>query len=500
MEKRKKIIVFLIILVIIFSSVFSLLLNHVKAVTQTISEDINGIDDVAYPGIKPKIQELKKAHPNWNFKIMYTDLDWNSVIAGEYVGHGSSPSNLVYQSTNYQGDWICPICGNKAYDNGNWKCASEVAIKYMMDPRNSLNETDIFQFEQLTYNGHDNTIIDNMTKGTFLQGHTAGIVNVAQTQQINPYYIVARLIQEQGTSGTALTNGQGYNGQYIGYYNPFNIGASGTGNAEIMLNGLSYAKTQEWTSFDKAISEGINFLSKEYIKKGQDTLYLQKFDVENNHEGLYWHQYMQNILAAQTEGTSLRKTYEKMNSVNSTHTFIIPVYKNMPTTASARPNGYGNASVNSDLVKVNANPSLYLRDSPNGNIDKNKYVSKDEIVTRIEKATTKVGGTYWDKIQKSDGTTGYAARETYENEANYKLYLVPITSEGGDSGNTPSNITKGDINKDGKIDAMDMYLMIQHILENSKLSGDTFKSADINDDNKIDAMDMYLIIQKIINS
>ena len=60
--------------------------------------------------------------------------------------------------------------------------------------------------------------------------------------------------------------------------------------------------------------------------------------------------------------------------------------------------------------------------------------------TRIEKATTKVAGTYWDKIRKADGTEAYVARETYDYETEYKLYLVPIndntSNDSGNSGNT----------------------------------------------------------------
>ena len=40
--------------------------------------------------------------------------------------------------------------------------------------------------------------------------------------------------------------------------------------------------------------------------------------------------------------------------------------------------------------------------------------------------TEKVDGTYWDYVMTSNGTKGYAARETYESESTYKLYLVPV--------------------------------------------------------------------------
>ena len=37
---------------------------------------------------------------------------------------------------------------------------------------------------------------------------------------------------------------------------------------------------------------------------------------------------MQNILAAQNEGSTLRKTFESVNAIDAGYTFIIPVYIN----------------------------------------------------------------------------------------------------------------------------------------------------------------------------
>lgn len=445
MKKINKKILITILITIIFITLFSGIINKSYAVTQSISTDIEKIDESKYPGIKEKINELKQKYPNWTFKILYTGLDWNEVITNEYTGHGSSPKNLIYKSTNYQGEWICSICQDKSYDNGNWRCASEQAIKYMMDPRNSINESDIFQFEELTNTGCHFDILNSMTKGTFLEGHEQGIIDAANNNNVNPYYIVARLIQEQGNEGTVLTKGEGYNEEYVGYYNAFNIAASGNSTSEILTNALAYAKKKEWTTLDKSIDGGISFLAKQYIQKGQSTLYLQKFDVEATN-GLYSNQYMQNILAAQKEGETLRNTYINMNSMSSIHTFIIPVYENMPAEVCARPDTNGTSSTEKDIVKVNVDESLRIRNNPNGNTTVG-WLYKGEIVTRIEKATSKVAGTYWDKVQKSDGTIGYTARETYENEGKYKLYLVPINE-----GTTPDKEENKDNNTEKEPD------------------------------------------------
>ena len=436
---NKKFISIILSFVFIAYSLLILFNNESYAISQSISSDYNSLDDTQYPGIKSMIASLKAQYPNWNFKILYTDLDWNDVISGEYQGHGASPKNLVQKSSNYQGQWICPICGDRPYDNGSWRCASEQAIAYMMDPRNSLNSTDIFQFEELTNSGCDINTLRTMTQGSFLAGHEQGILDTANNYNVNAYYIVARLIQEQGVKGSALVSGES------GYYNAFNIGASGNSTAEIIANGIAYAQKKGWTTLEASINGGIGFVADNYIKQGQNTLYLQKFNVTTNSGGPYNHQYQQNIMAAQSEGNTLRRTYADINSTSSSHTFIIPVYKNMPAQASPRPSTTDQPTVSTDMVKVNVEQSLRIRNAPNGGTTVG-WLYKDEVVTRLEKATTKVNGTYWDRIRKSDGTTGYAARETYENESPYKLYLVPV---GGneDSGNNSGN--SGDTGNSG---------------------------------------------------
>lgn len=496
MEKTVKIVSVVLILTILINVLLSIIIqNENYAVSQSLSTNIESIDNSKYPGVKEKIKALQSKYPNWTFKILYTGLDWNQVIANEFTGHGGSPKNLIYKTSNYQGAWLCSICGDKAYDNGSWRCASEEAIKYMMDPRASINESDIFQFEELTNSGSNINTLKTMTNGTFLSGHEQEIINAANSNNVNAYYIAARLIQEQGASGTELSAGTGYKGQYVGYYNAFNIAASGNTTEEILLNALAYAQKMGWTSLEKSINGGISFLATEYIQKGQNTLYLQKFDVEATN-GLYSHQYMQNILAAQSEGTTLRNTYINTNSMSSAHTFVIPVYENMPQSVCSRPDTNGTSSTDMDLVKVNVDNTLRIRNSPNGDTTVG-WLYKNEIVTRLEKATSKVNGTYWDKVQNANGTIGYAARETYESESTYKLYLVPINENNSSSDNT--NIKKGDVNKDGKITSSDYVLIKNHIMGTSILSDEAKIYADYNGDGKITSSD-YVLIKNYIMS
>lgn len=431
------------ILIISFVLQYVCFFTQTFAINQTISQDIENIDSNTYPQIKEMIQNLKNEHQNWNFKILYTDLDWNEVIENEYVGHGSSPRNLVPTSSSYAGEWICPICGDTTYDSGKWHCASQSALKYMMDPRNSLNSSDIFQFLELTYTDYKIETIQAMLKKYDFwnnESYINAIIEASKKYNVNVYYVIARILQEQGNGTSPLVKGEGYNDQYIGVYNVFNIGASGSGKDNVILNGLARAEQEEWTSIELSIDGGVEFISRGYINRGQNTMYLQKFDVDSSEAGLYWHQYQQNIMAPQNEGTKLRVAFEECESLDMDYTFIIPVYKNMPDTACERPSTDNKETpeINSNLVKCNANPSLRLRDNPNGTYIGEK-IYLNEIVTVIEKATEKVAGTYWDFVRKSNGVEGYAAKSTSDDEPVYKLYLVPVKEDNGKD--TPDNPT-----------------------------------------------------------
>ena len=120
---------------------------------------------------------------------------------------------------------------------------------------------------------------------------------------------------------------------------------------------------------------------------------------------------MQNVLAAQNEGTTLRKTFQELGTYEGEFTFIIPVYKNMPSTTCRKPSPTGTPSIpTTELVRVNVNSSLKLRTSPNGSAMSAKLYA-NEIVTRLEYATAKVGGTYWENGSPKDASLRISSEE-----------------------------------------------------------------------------------------
>ena len=334
--KETKILIAIILLVIIIATpIIVTNLNKQKLIVYNGSN----LDENRYPKYKELIDNLASEHPNWTFTLLYTKLDWNSVIRHE--GHSdtrTSPLNLVPYSSNYSGEWQCEKDKDKTYDTGDWVCASTKAIEYRMDPRNILNEERIFQFKELNYNEEAQTIegIMSRTDGSFLEGESVAkaLLEAGKNSNIDAYFIVSRLIQEQGKDGTRLSRGYEYNGTVV--YNPFNIAASGNSTSTILENAVEYAYSQGWDTLEKAILGGIDFLNTKYINKGQNTLYLQKFDIIKK-DKLYTNQYMQNLIAPGSEAVMLQNQYEESDTVDSEFNFIIPLYENMPEEICEEP-------------------------------------------------------------------------------------------------------------------------------------------------------------------
>lgn len=422
----KKIIIkfiYILTMIIFLSCIFLGAMNVEVQAAQytekyTTSEKFNSN---LYSGYTTLIEGLKKAHPNWTFTILYTGLDWNQVIKNETTAvHGR---NLITGTKT--GEWICPKCADDKYDNGSWKCASEATVSYYMDPRNSLFEDYIFQFENLkwidgvyTIEGINRILSDckylqgenitytktDGTTGTIDKTYAQVILDAAKENKISAYHLAARIRQEQGPGKSASSTATGKYTGYNGYYNYFNINAYGSGSSTIIKNALEYAKEKEWTDPERSIKGGAKFVADEYINDGQSTLYLQKFDVDNSDGSLYWHQYMQNVSASKTEGSEILKTYKTIDSdLKQSFNFIIPVYNNMPTTRCPQP---GSQSIVTQNIEVTAD-EVVVRKSKDEKSDVVATLKKESKVLRIEIGNTKTNGYLWDKVVLDDGTKGY---------------------------------------------------------------------------------------------
>ena len=437
MKKKICVSIFIVTIIYIILGMFG---SEVFATTPgTLTSDINGIDDAKYPGYKAIINDMNTRHPNYRFLVYYTGMDWNEVINAEYQGHGSSPLNLAPVNAKYNGMWQCPLCGNQRFDNGSWCCSSKEALAYMIDPRNSINDTDVFQFKDLE--GSD-VSYDDIARvvskyGPYLNNQEAiqAIVDASVQYNVNGYFLVAKIVNEHGTNGSTLSNGQGYNGKYVGVYNYFNIGSYGNGTATIINNGLSHAQSKGWTSIRASIFGGAEVVKDSYIiRYSQNTLYYQKFNVSGK-SPIASHQYQQNIMAAQTQGESLKSYYGNSSTVG-TYTFIIPLYENIPQKVAVRPDTTTKNSITYENgVVQNVSSSLTVRASAGGTAI--GALNNGESIKILQRAQNKVGNYYWDLIVSNvDGTYGYAAREVGGD-----VCIASVGSTGNSSGTAETPVT-----------------------------------------------------------
>lgn len=332
---------------------------------------------------KTSLTELHKAYPNWKFVAVKTNLDWNTVIQNEsVVGRNVIQSNypkgtaslapFSYLSTD-SGAYNWATDKYTLKDGTNWYSADTKVIQYYMDPRNFLNSTDIFQYEALAYDSsHSENVVQSILNNTFMKGsysvtdsatnkkvtgtYKQAFMDAGRSAMANPYFLATRVKQEVGANGSNSTSGT-YKG-YEGIYNYYNIGANDGANA--VANGLKWAKTgttygRPWTNPYKSIVGGAKYIAANYINKGQNTLYFQKFNVASTdlkNAPLYSHQYMTNVQAPYSEGRITRSAYNSLGILNDTMVFYIPVYNNMPNAKCALPTAAGNPNPYLSSLKV----------------------------------------------------------------------------------------------------------------------------------------------------
>lgn len=273
---------------------------------------------------------LKAKHPSWKFVPYNTRLDWKTLIELENTNKYSLLPSYFPEAMIVKG----------TADATGWAVATPYAIEYYMDPRNWLTEEYIFQFEKLTFNEEYHTFaaVANILKYSFMSGLIEGyndltyaqaFFNIGRYFSVSPLHLASRVYQEQGKNGKSDLISGTYPG-YEGYYNYFNIKASGSTKEAIIKNGLQEAKDEGWDERYKALLGGSEKVAKRIADKGQVNVYLQKFDIVGIAAGKLPSQYMQNLAAPSNEGLRIMKTYLNMDSMDSDFEFYIPVYEGMP--------------------------------------------------------------------------------------------------------------------------------------------------------------------------
>lgn len=393
------------------------------------TSDIN-----AFPGsYQSALRSLKSAHPNWTFVPMKTGLDFNTSVSKEM-----GVKSLIQKTTNNASKgWVGAACPSES----GWYYATQPAVAYHMDPRNFLTETYIFQFEQLTFNAsyHTEAAVQSFLNGTFMKGKLAddaagrtyaqAFYAIGKGRKLSPIHLASRVYQEQGQGTSGLISGT-YPG-YEGYYNFFNVGVNGASTAEKIVKGLTYAKSKGWNTRYKSLEGGAATIGNNYILKYQDTIYLEKFNVDKNSPyGVYEHQYMQNIQAPASESSSTRKMYANAGSLNSTFVFKIPVYDNMPEEQCYPTLRLDQTGITLDRSKdadcENGRQLKFYVDNVEVNPSEAAWSSSDTSVVTVQNGLVKIaGGAQSGKAGEAVVTAAYRIPGTSESvEVSCKVKVI----------------------------------------------------------------------------
>ena len=461
---------------------------------------------------KPYLRKLHEQHPKWIFTAQKLGVNWNTALKEECV----VGRNLVHSSA--LASWKSMEKG--AYDfnggywyglDGSWVAASKEIIMYYMDPRNFLNDTYIFMFENQSYDPSYQTEsgVKTILADTFMSGsytcpdtkkkytYSQTFMDAAKKSGVSPYHLASRCRNEQGVNGAPQSLGtvKGYEN----YFNFFDIQAYATSTMTAAEMGCKYAKTTNptyllpWTNQYKSIVGGSIFLGTGYITKGQDTLYLQKFDMVDGGNGLYYHQYMTCVFGQANEAISLKNAYSQ-DILNSAMEFKIPVYNNMPDKLCPKPTSSGD---NNNYLKSLSVSGTSI--SPKFDKFTTSYTAK----VNAEVSSVTVNANPLGKSAKVSGK-GKVSLKTGENTIKVtctaasgvkRTYTIKITRKAASQ-----TLQQGDVNGDKYLTVVDALLMLRYNAGKTKLDPAQLKRADMNGDGKVDVIDALTLLKKISQS
>lgn len=461
---------------------------------------------------KPYLRTLHAQHPKWIFTAQKLGVDWNTAVKEECV----VGRNLVHSSA--LASWKSMEKG--AYDfnggywyglDGSWVAASKEIIMYYMDPRNFINDTYIFMFENQSYNSSYQTEsgVKTILADTFMSGsyicpdtkkkytYSQTFIDAAKKSGVSPYHLASRCRNEQGVNGAPQSLGtvKGYKN----YFNFFDIQAYATSTMTAAEMGCKYAKTTNptyllpWTNQYKSIVGGSIFLGTGYITKGQDTLYLQKFDMVDGGNGLYYHQYMTCVFGQANEAISLKNAYSQ-DILNSAMEFKIPVYNNMPDEVCPKPTSSGdnNNYLSSLSVSGTSISPKFAKFTASYTATVNAEVSSVTVNANPLGKSAKVSGNGKVSLKTGKNTVKVTCKAASGVK---RTYTIKITRKAASQ-----TLQQGDVNGDKYLTVVDALLILRYNAGKTQLDSAQLKRADMNGDGSVDVVDALTLLKRISQS
>lgn len=198
--------------------------------------------------------------------------------------------------------------------------ADKDGVEENVNPENLVSGYDKYQFIDLgASNKVDSDTLNSYLRGKgVLSGRGSEFKSAADSNNISEVYLVIHACLETGNGTSRLAEGVEYNGVTV--YNMFGIGAV---DVSPISEGAKYAYEQGWTSIEKAIEGGAEWISENYInnsKYKQNTLYKMRW----NPDKPAVHQYATDIEWASKQAKSMSSMFEAFPMAK--YRFEIPVY------------------------------------------------------------------------------------------------------------------------------------------------------------------------------
>lgn len=290
-------------------------------INQDLPNNIQNLFSAANP-LKSAVIKNPKGEP--------ITISWDTAqdqVSPKVMSNATTPKSLQNNINTYYGIStveafnIQLYTGAKIEKGGRWISASPNEIQKYFVP----SEENIKKYKYQFLNLASPAGISVADARAFLKGK--GILNgkeeifisAAKANNVNEIYLMAHACLETGNGTSKLARGVNYRGKTV--YNMFGIGAV---DSDPIGKGAAYAYNMGWTTPEKAIIGGTQFISKNYINNypyNQDTLYEMRWNPASPGR----HQYATDIAWATKQAIWIEKIYKSFK--NPTITFDIPVYR-----------------------------------------------------------------------------------------------------------------------------------------------------------------------------
>lgn len=439
------------------------------------------------PSYRAALAKLHTKYPKWQFVADPIRATLPKMIDAELADEAR---NLVPNLPLYK-DYVK---NTKVYDVPYWVPVNRNGLAYLMDPRNYLDERNIFAFEDILGATDSDLTIKKMFEGnSALEKMIPSLLLASEKSGLSVNYLGSRIKSEVSEDGGVTDSADGtrvVDGK-TGFYNVYNIGAyagaAPRDNAVRFARGLWSTEEEKeryrlpWDSQEKAIIGGAIWIYDNYAQNDQNTHYYNKFNVKS---GELWHQYMQNAFAPRVEADIQYDAYYEAKDLASRKFFRIPVYAEMGALVAKKPQESEEAFwsqvaetwtpyVAGPTVTPSVTPAPEPTASPTPTPTPTPTPEPTPTPTPTPKPTPKPTAS-----------------------PSPKPVLTPTPR--------PIKGKLGDVDGDGKINIFDLLDAKRHILKKASLSTEAFKRADVDGNGVLNIFDLldiklHIIGKKLLN-